>query len=349
MPYFLESDTFADDEIWPALAPRSIDRQDSLQAAYTRLKSKAAHLLTDGYLTEETALRYCRGRRWVLDRLSRPMLGRPPLLHRRGDSCDTTGCLDDTWPDGYDLRIHHYLKRNPSRTEYNRSRIQRAELRDPRLRAEAYTRDGGCCRYCRSGPLHPKSGRAKDRRRVLAFDHVDPDRPAGPNATNFVVACGRCNETKGHRTPDEAGMVLLDAPAIEERVQWLSREQVLSDPPDPRLIKPRSSTEQRSDQEPITDPNTHAISEPNSDGASDPIDMSVGGVRPSNDRSPAETVIRSGPEASGPGRGTPRDADPGQPARPPDAPDIYHRRSRTPADPPFFWPAGSVPVTPRED
>src|SRR5688500_8526693 len=105
MAYWLETDQFADDEIWTALAPGSGDRQDHLQAAYARLKSKAAHLLTDGYLTEQTALRYCRGRRWILDCLTRPVLGRAPLLHRRGDTCDTQGCLGEIRGDGSDLRI----------------------------------------------------------------------------------------------------------------------------------------------------------------------------------------------------------------------------------------------------
>lgn len=342
MAYFLETDQIADDEVWIVLAPGSPDRQDRLLAAYVRLKSKASHLFTDGYLTKETALRYCRGRAWVLERLTAPVLGRPPLLHRRGDQCETQGCLDGTWIDGYDFKIHAYLKRNPSRAEYNRSRAQRADLRDPRLRTRVYQRDGGCCRYCRSGPLSPKAVRSKDRRKVLTYDHVDPDRPAGIGGDNFVVACGRCNESKGHRTPDEADMVLLAPPDIEEREHYLRRDLVLT----PVSDHAQSRTNQRSDHAQNTDRITDRGFDSDPDSDRDPEPVLTGGVRPQNAGSPHQTAS----EASVPGRGGKSDGDPGpagppQPARDPAHPDIYHRRSRE--VPEFHWPAGSVPASPR--
>jgi 5-methylcytosine-specific restriction endonuclease McrA len=342
--YWLETDQFADDEVWAALAPDSPDRQDRLQAAYARLKSKAAHLLTDGYLTRQTALRYCRGSTRLLAQLTVPVLGRPPLLHRRGDQCETRGCLDDTWIEGYHYRIHAFLKRNPSRSEYNRSRAQRADLRDPRLRALVYARDGGCCRYCRSGPLSPKAGRSRDRRKVLVFDHVDPDRPAGIGGDNFVVACGRCNEHKGHRTPDEADMALLVPPEIEERERFLRRDLVLN----PLNDHAQSNTKHCSDHEQNTDRNSDRASDGGADPDRDRKPGSTGEVRPQNAGSPAETHA----EASVSGRGGKSDPDPGppgpaQPARDPGHPDIYHRRSRS--APEYIWPAGSVPASPRHE
>jgi hypothetical protein len=105
-----------------------------------------------------------------------------------------------------------------------------ADLRNGRLRDLAYTRDGGCCRYCGSGPLLRRGmERAADRHQVLRFDHVDPDQPAGEDGANFVVACAACSEAKGHRTPAEAGMTLLPVPTS---VQIAARQ------PDERLGRP---------------------------------------------------------------------------------------------------------------
>ena len=56
----------------------------------------------------------------------------------------------------------------------------------------------------------------RDRTRPLTsqeigwLDHVDPALAIG--ATNIVVSCQRCNQTKGQRTPEAAEMVLLPAP-----------------------------------------------------------------------------------------------------------------------------------------
>lgn len=65
-------------------------------------------------------------------------------------------------------------------------------------------RDGGLCRYC--------GVRVKwtDRRSPIGatYDHVDPD---GDNTLeNIVVACRRCNGRKKDRTPEEAGMPLVE-------------------------------------------------------------------------------------------------------------------------------------------
>lgn len=371
MPYWLESDTFADDPVWEALAGdgRGHDgRVDALQAAYARLKAKASHLRTDGYLTEATALRYCRNRRQLLDQLCTAVLDRPPLLHRPTDKCE---CMHAVWVDGYAYRIHEFLKRNPSRKENDRHRAQRRDLADPRLRAAVVARDGGCCRYCGSGPLSAKAGRSKDRRKVLCLDHVDPDAPAGIGGRNLVVCCGRCNEEKGHRTPDEADMVLLPEPAPETARAWLARPQLLADrPPYPG---PSALVTPPADQTPISlgrapeqRPNQNENSDPISGPTADPIgdrshqnQASTPPVRPQNDRSPAETAPNEPSGGSGSGRvgtpdliqhpGKPHSGYPGQPPRDPSHPDVYHHRSRDPGPPDYAWPPGSVPVTPRPE
>jgi 5-methylcytosine-specific restriction endonuclease McrA len=352
VPYWLETDQFADEQVWEVLAGGDPLRVDQLQALYCRLKAKASHLLTDGYLTEQTALRYARGRRQMLERLTAPVLEQPPKLHREGDKCD---CLGDAWIPGYAYRIHQFLRRNPSRAEYNRNRAQRADLRDPRLKAAVYARDGGCCAYCRSGPLSARAVRARDRRKVLTYDHVDPDKPAGLGGENFVTACGRCNDYKGHRTPYEADMERLPEPTTAERAAWAARGPALFDLPAPlsdqnqnqKPINDESTTNQRHDVDPNNDRSLMAIGDPDRD----PNDNSTPPMCPANADVSADQAADD--EGRVPGRVGARSAllnAPSQPPRDPDSPDIYHRRSRapTPATPPpdYRWPPGSVPATP---
>lgn len=360
MPYFLESDTVGDDPIWEVLAGGNADLADRVLAGSIRLKAAASHQLTDGYLTDAAALRAVRGRRKVLDLLATPVLGRAPRLHRPGDDCD---CLGEDWTDGYHWRLHKFLRRNPSRSEYNRNRAQKADLRDPRLKALVLTRDGGCCRYCRSGPLDPRAGRARDRRRLLQYDHIDPDASAGSDGANLVTACGRCNEHKGKRTPDEADMVLLPPPTPQLATAWAARGRVLFDPGEYPEDQPQIH---RQDQKPIDDridvgsttdrhhdvehvPDRHPI--PIDDQIADGDDVPTGEVRPNQvdvapDRRPDDPA-----EGLGQGRGGGRDSirAPGgpQPARTSDAPDVYTRRSRAPTNPPprpRQWPAGTFPA-----
>lgn len=358
MPYFLETDTFHSLPVWEVLADGVTDMVDRLQAAYVRMKSRASHLTSDGYLTEGAALAECRGRRKILDRLCTPVLEEKPLIHRQGDECD---CLGDAWIPGYAYRIHAFLKRNPSRREYARNRAQKADLRDARLKDMVYRRDGGCCRYCTSGPLSAKAGRSKDRRKILHYDHVDPDQVAGPDGYGLVVACARCNEEKGHRTPAEADMVLLPAPAADQATAMLTRDLQLHDqapagsPTDQSPITDEPPTNHEQKQKHVGDP----ISDPITDRISDPITDPVPPVYPPQTTNTADQRADHRPEGSPMGRGGepvlihPSQARPrGQPARTPEHPDVYHRRSR-PAPPPEIsaepgppvWPPGSVPAT----
>lgn len=56
-------------------------------------------------------------------------------------------------------------------------------------------RDGHVCRYCGKAAEH--------------VDHVIPKSQGGPDdSDNLVAACAFCNQSKGARTPEQAGMVL---------------------------------------------------------------------------------------------------------------------------------------------
>ena len=74
----------------------------------------------------------------------------------------------------------------------------------PLTRRTLLARDGFTCQYC---------GRQKDRSE-LTLDHVLP-RSRGGMASwdNLTTACQRCNQRKGDRTPQEAGMPLRSVPA----------------------------------------------------------------------------------------------------------------------------------------
>jgi 5-methylcytosine-specific restriction endonuclease McrA len=70
-------------------------------------------------------------------------------------------------------------------------------------RINVFTRDGFRCQYC---------GEKKDQT-ALNYDHVVPRVRGGKTSwENIVACCYRCNERKGSRTPDEAGLKLLRKP-----------------------------------------------------------------------------------------------------------------------------------------
>ncbi|MDC7123310.1 HNH endonuclease [Cellulomonas fimi] len=80
----------------------------------------------------------------------------------------------------------------------------------PWSRAGVLRRDGHVCAYCGT---HGAS----------TVDHVMPrSRTADPNTwLNTVACCGRCNNRKRDRTPDEAGMRLRYAPRVPSHAELL--------------------------------------------------------------------------------------------------------------------------------
>lgn len=74
----------------------------------------------------------------------------------------------------------------------------------PVTRRTVLARDQYTCQYCQTQPP----------RKDLTIDHVVPRARGGKTTwTNVVTACLRCNNQKGSRTPEEAGMVLWTRPA----------------------------------------------------------------------------------------------------------------------------------------
>jgi hypothetical protein len=70
-------------------------------------------------------------------------------------------------------------------------------------RARVLRRDNWICQYC--GVKQPL--------KELTVDHVLPKSRGGENSwENLTTACFTCNNQKGNRTPEEAGMKLLSIP-----------------------------------------------------------------------------------------------------------------------------------------
>lgn len=70
-------------------------------------------------------------------------------------------------------------------------------------RHSIYARDKGRCQYCG----------VKVRRNEMQYEHVIPRAQGGKTCwENIVTACMSCNQKKGGRTPQQAGMKLLTMP-----------------------------------------------------------------------------------------------------------------------------------------
>jgi len=79
-------------------------------------------------------------------------------------------------------------------------------------RRNIFMRDGFTCQYC--GRKEP----------ALTIDHVIPrSKGGGESWDNLVTACRACNNTKGDRTPPEAGMRLTNPPSRPNRIALLRR------------------------------------------------------------------------------------------------------------------------------
>ncbi|HEY9854765.1 MAG TPA: HNH endonuclease, partial [Stenomitos sp.] len=77
-------------------------------------------------------------------------------------------------------------------------------------RQAVFKRDKHMCQYCGS-------------RGELTLDHIHPRSRGGEDTwENLVTACQKCNNRKGDRRPDEAGMVLNCVPRAPRMVEIAS-------------------------------------------------------------------------------------------------------------------------------
>lgn len=86
-------------------------------------------------------------------------------------------------------------------------------------RKNVLKRDNHKCQYCGST-------------NNLTIDHIIPKSRGGEDSwENLVTACIRCNNKKGDRTPEEAGMVLISKPKKPSHITFIksSAGKVLED------------------------------------------------------------------------------------------------------------------------
>ncbi|MFO8143583.1 MAG: HNH endonuclease [Dehalococcoidales bacterium] len=116
--------------------------------------------------------------------------------------------IDDSFPLPSVIRLPYLIKRPRQRRRLTR--------------LEVFERDRYMCQYC-----------GKETRQ-LTLDHVIPRYRGGEQTwENVVSACTRCNRHKAGRTPEEAGMKLLNHPgpprdhlpfyipiSLKAQVQW---------------------------------------------------------------------------------------------------------------------------------
>ena len=94
--------------------------------------------------------------------------------------------------------------------------------RVPLSRAMLFTRDRHICAYC-GGRFGPSQ---------LEIEHVTPRSLGGTTVwQNLVSACRACNQRKGNRTPEQAGMPLLYVPYVPNRHEHfiLRNRRILAD------------------------------------------------------------------------------------------------------------------------
>lgn len=103
-----------------------------------------------------------------------------------------------------------------------RWKVRGAEDRAPLSRSMVFARDRHVCAYC--------GGRFGQN--TLEMEHVTPSSRGGRTVwQNVVSACRACNQRKGNRTPEAAGMPLLYVPYVPNRHEAfiLANRRILAD------------------------------------------------------------------------------------------------------------------------
>lgn len=92
-------------------------------------------------------------------------------------------------------------------------------------RKNVISRDGHRCQYCGT------------TRGAMTVDHVIPRTLGGSDTwENLVCACPRCNNRKGDRTAEEAGMELKRRPFRPSLITFLQKNVTISDTWKPYLF-----------------------------------------------------------------------------------------------------------------
>lgn len=93
-------------------------------------------------------------------------------------------------------------------------RIQHKRRLIPPLTNRAlFCRDRHLCMYCAQQLAE----------RELTRDHIVPRSRGGRDQwTNVVTACRRCNQRKGNRLPEEAGLEMIAVPYQPNTAEWLA-------------------------------------------------------------------------------------------------------------------------------
>jgi hypothetical protein len=104
-----------------------------------------------------------------------------------------------------------------------RAQSTRSLLQIPPLNnRELFHRDRHICAYCGSEMAATR----------LTRDHIMPVSQGGQDSwMNVVTACRNCNQRKGGRTPEQASMMLLFAPYVPNKAEYLilSNRNILAD------------------------------------------------------------------------------------------------------------------------
>lgn len=100
----------------------------------------------------------------------------------------------------WEIRSPSVVLRVPDQIRLTFASGERTWKVPPVNRREVLRRDHYSCQYCGST-------------RRLTIDHVIPLSKGGKHRwDNVITACERCNQQKGDRTPDQAGMPLRSKP-----------------------------------------------------------------------------------------------------------------------------------------
>lgn len=163
-----------------------------------RCGSWAAEHLTDGFVPDDLARQYASPQHFT----------RYLAAARRAKQLSKARAHPELGP-GWQLASgENAVLHIRSREEVELDRARRGTTRLQDAKNTVRLRDGDQCRYCRAW-VDFKLRKGKHRG---TYDHPDP-----ADRDTFVVCCGDCNGRKAKRTPEQAGMRLLDPPAPDER------------------------------------------------------------------------------------------------------------------------------------